>query len=595
MRLRRRSVTPSRLCAVAGHRPSGVPAASLSSPLLPSSTTLFSSVKMDRIESLSNTLSQITMYDIKSMYNQAKNVVFNVSEMEAKVREATNDDPWGASSTLMQDIAQGHVPLLTFNFQNFNEIMPAIYARFMEKEARQWRQIYKALQLLEYLIKNGSERVVDDARSHVATIKMLRNFYFIDDKGKDQGINVRNRSTQIVELLSDVEKIRSERRKAKTNKHKYTGVGNEAMSFSSGGSRYGGFGNDSPGYSGSGGSYSGGDYGGRDFSSSYSNGGGSSGFRDDASRRYQEYDAGDDEELPSRQSVSSIPQSPTHAPPRRSQTANSSTSAAPKAPEPPKEVDLLGMDDDAFGSVTTADVTTINKVLPSVTQLTTDGDDEFDDFQTAPTIASAPIAPVVQQLVQPVKPTSPPLFQQAPMQAMTPMKPMSPPIQPGNTLMPNITGGMPPMNRMGSSNLGSLMGSAAPSATRTPYMSPTAAPMQSSIFGSHAALTPTAALVRASATSPPAGGVPKPAASANFDDLWSMSLGSGSSATKAPGSGPAKSIKDLEKEKAQAGIWGSGQRPPMAAGFGSFGGAGTGTPSAAAPPSSGGGFDDLLF
>ena len=66
--------------------------------------------KMDRIESLSSTLSNLTMYDIKSMYNQvcvelrgmgsitdsaqAKNVVFNVSEMEAKVREATNDDPW---------------------------------------------------------------------------------------------------------------------------------------------------------------------------------------------------------------------------------------------------------------------------------------------------------------------------------------------------------------------------------------------------------------------------------------------------------------------------------------------------------------------
>ena len=28
---------------------------------------------------------------------QAKNVVLNVSEMEAKVREATNDDPWCAS------------------------------------------------------------------------------------------------------------------------------------------------------------------------------------------------------------------------------------------------------------------------------------------------------------------------------------------------------------------------------------------------------------------------------------------------------------------------------------------------------------------
>lgn len=41
--------------------------------------------------------SQLTMYDVKSYYNQAKNMVLNVSEMEAKVREATNDDPWYVS------------------------------------------------------------------------------------------------------------------------------------------------------------------------------------------------------------------------------------------------------------------------------------------------------------------------------------------------------------------------------------------------------------------------------------------------------------------------------------------------------------------
>ena len=59
-------------------------------------------------------------------------MVLNVSEMEAKVREATNDDPWyviskirevaiwvlsvdcrGASSTLMTEIAQGYVPVVT--------------------------------------------------------------------------------------------------------------------------------------------------------------------------------------------------------------------------------------------------------------------------------------------------------------------------------------------------------------------------------------------------------------------------------------------------------------------------------------------------
>jgi epsin len=65
---------------------------------------------MDRLESLASTLSQVTLYDVKSMYNQvrargvcgwggadgaqAKNMVMNVSEFEGKVMEATNDEPW---------------------------------------------------------------------------------------------------------------------------------------------------------------------------------------------------------------------------------------------------------------------------------------------------------------------------------------------------------------------------------------------------------------------------------------------------------------------------------------------------------------------
>lgn len=68
---------------------------------------------------------------------------------------------------------------------------------------------------------------------------------------------MRNRSKELVELLSDVEKIRTERRKAKANKNKYTGTGNDGLSFASGGSRYGGFGSDSLGGSSYGGSYGG--------------------------------------------------------------------------------------------------------------------------------------------------------------------------------------------------------------------------------------------------------------------------------------------------------------------------------------------------
>ncbi|KAG5439343.1 hypothetical protein PCK2_000841 [Pneumocystis canis] len=140
------------------------------------------------IDKFVNGLSNLTFYDVKSIFRKAQNVVMNYNEMEAKardfVREATNNEPWGASTTLMQEIAIG-----TYNYTAFNEIMPIIYKRFTEKTAEEWRQIYKALQLLEFLVKHGSERVIDDARSHISIIKILRNFHYIDGKGKDCGIN----------------------------------------------------------------------------------------------------------------------------------------------------------------------------------------------------------------------------------------------------------------------------------------------------------------------------------------------------------------------------------------------------------------------
>lgn len=70
--------------------------------LIPSTTYPINYTLADRslrnppchVAELASQASQITMYDVKSYYNQAKNAVLNLSEMEAKVREATNDDPW---------------------------------------------------------------------------------------------------------------------------------------------------------------------------------------------------------------------------------------------------------------------------------------------------------------------------------------------------------------------------------------------------------------------------------------------------------------------------------------------------------------------
>lgn len=48
---------------------------------------------------------------------------------------------------------------LTYNVVAFTEIMQMIWKR-LNDHGRNWRHVYKALVLLEYLIKTGSEKVI---------------------------------------------------------------------------------------------------------------------------------------------------------------------------------------------------------------------------------------------------------------------------------------------------------------------------------------------------------------------------------------------------------------------------------------------------
>ncbi|KAK0281320.1 Epsin-3, clathrin recruitment and traffic between the Golgi and endosome [Friedmanniomyces endolithicus] len=268
-----------------------------------------------------------------------------------------------------------------YTSQQLNEIMPMIYKRFTEKSAEEWRQIYKALQLMEFLVKNGSERVIDDARSHLSLLKMLRQFHYIDLNGKDQGMNVRNRSKELTDLLSDVEKIRSERKKARATRNKYSGHEGGAtlgLGGSSSGSRYGGFGSETGGAS----EYSGG-YG-ASTRGVYGDGGGFGGEthedydengRRGGAERFDEYDEGDDvsaQTTPGRRKADAAPaarRTPKKQPPK------------PKEPE----VDLFEFGDDPPEPSQAAPATSnMSSILtPPPSNLAGADDDDFDDFQSA--------------------------------------------------------------------------------------------------------------------------------------------------------------------------------------------------------------------
>ncbi|KAJ8389432.1 hypothetical protein AAFF_G00119700 [Aldrovandia affinis] len=145
---------------------------------------------------------------------QMKNIVHNFSEAEIKVREATSNDPWGPSSSLMSEISD-----LTYNVVACSEIMTMVWKR-LNDHGKNWRHVYKAMTLLDYLLKTGSDRVAQQCRENIYTLQTLREFQYMDRDGKDQGVNVREKAKQLVTLLKDEDKLQEERTHALKTKEK---------------------------------------------------------------------------------------------------------------------------------------------------------------------------------------------------------------------------------------------------------------------------------------------------------------------------------------------------------------------------------------
>jgi len=164
--------------------------------------------------------------NISGIRRNIKNVAHNYTDSQVKVREATSNDPWGPSSTMMSEIAD-----LTYNVVAFTEIMQMIWKR-LNDHGKNWRHVYKALVLLEYLIKTGSEKVAQQCKENIYAIQTLKDFQYLDDN-KDQGINVREKAKSLVALLKDDERLRNERVRALKAKERFAqsaaGIGSDTV------------------------------------------------------------------------------------------------------------------------------------------------------------------------------------------------------------------------------------------------------------------------------------------------------------------------------------------------------------------------------
>lgn len=150
----------------------------------------------------------------------------------------------------------------TFDYDRFAVVTRILWESIDNRRPGAWRVVFKALTLLEHLIKNGSERCVDDGRNHSHLLRALNNFNYYEGT-VDRGAGVREKAQQIVELVGDDERIREERQKAKQLRERFggnlggvsnSGGGSSMEGIGGGGSGYAGYGNEDNygGYGGSG-------------------------------------------------------------------------------------------------------------------------------------------------------------------------------------------------------------------------------------------------------------------------------------------------------------------------------------------------------
>ncbi|PWA72359.1 ENTH/VHS family protein [Artemisia annua] len=153
-----------------------------------------------------------TVRDLKRGVNKK---VLKVPTIEQKVLDATSNETWGPHGSLLADIA-----MASRNYHEYQMIMSIIWKRINDT-GKNWRHVYKGLTVLEYLVANGSERVIEEIKEHSYQITSLSEFQYLDHTGRDQGNNVRKKSQSLVALVNDKERIQEVRQKAAANWDKF--------------------------------------------------------------------------------------------------------------------------------------------------------------------------------------------------------------------------------------------------------------------------------------------------------------------------------------------------------------------------------------
>ena len=165
---------------------------------------------------------------LKKMYKKAKAEVIGSSDVEVMVKEATNSDPYGPAGIVLADLSD----MVSRKPEVRQEALQTLLTR-LEEFPDKHRKIYKALVVIEYLLKNATLRVIEDIKDPIMLeeIEKKKKFHYINEEnGQDEGKQVQTKATAVLNLLKDPERLTAERESAKVARSRIYGKTNESQS-----------------------------------------------------------------------------------------------------------------------------------------------------------------------------------------------------------------------------------------------------------------------------------------------------------------------------------------------------------------------------
>ena len=126
---------------------------------------------------------------------------------------------------------------------------------YLNSKPKEWKKITKVVHVIDYLVKNGAPRVIQDIKDDLYKIRQFEHFKYQEGNGPEQGHELRDKVKALVELMNEPGKLQYEREFAKQTREKFIGIAsdgydgsapskNKKNSAAPASGQYGGFGSE---------------------------------------------------------------------------------------------------------------------------------------------------------------------------------------------------------------------------------------------------------------------------------------------------------------------------------------------------------------